>query len=994
MRLRRWLAGCFLLMMVWGGVPTLADAQTLLEPAGSTRVVDCDMTSLTCAEQVFRGTWYDAYNMPRATATPNPNSGGSPPTYADAYLPYTGPCSVGTTVFASCANGGGQLGWYDSQDHAELYIGAWVRFDVVGSSIPGFTKLFFARNQNGPNVLTNGYFGFSGRDAATRTVYFDINTSDHDNTHACGGPTCFPNIGSGAIQVGQWFWFEACVRSSSSTTARNGVARWWINGVAAGSYTNLNYGSGSTPQFDWTPTWDGFGNGQGFSGDVHEKVDRVVISVPPDGGCASVSGGSGGDTTPPSQVTGLSVSVSGTTASLTWSAATDNVAVQNYLVEKCTPHNCTNWALDQTVTSLSATIPGLTGGVSYDFRVRAQDTSSNLGSYSATVTGTTSSEVERTLATDDFNRANGALGANWTGSYTSRPDLTIVSNAVRGSSTSGDNLMAYTAISPPADQWAQVDVATATGSGLYAAGVTLRTAASPVASYYMCRMQANGWAGSMIEKLVNGSYTLLSSSASASWVAGDKLKCTARGSTLTLLRIRGGVESVILTATDSTHATGKTGVITYADTIANLTFDNFTTGDWATVAPAPTIASFTSDATGANVTWTGSPAYIRVQTYTATGIYDDVVEPIANFPAGRYSRVWPTGINSGCVFAQDASHVENTNPSDYKCAGITPAPPADTTPPTVSSLLPSGTLPQGTTSTTISVVTNETATCKYSNTDQAYSSMPSSFSTANGTSHSATKSGVSNGTAYTVYVRCSDVAGNANVSSSTISFSVASAPAADTTAPSTVAGLSAIAISTSQIQAAWTAATDNVAVAGYRLYACVGTGCSDYSLVASPTGTSATIAGLIASTVYRLVVDAIDTSGNISAAHSSAYEVTTSSNLDIVPPSTLMNLREASAATYNTASLTWDAGTDNVGISQTLLERCAGETCTDFQTIRSASGTTFSDSSVQFGTTYRYRGKHRDTSGNVSTNYSSILSVVVPSPPSGVTAGVCPCKTH
>jgi hypothetical protein len=116
--------------------------------------------------------------------------------------------------------------------------------------------------------------------------------------------------------------------------------------------------------------------------------------------------------------------------------------------------------------------------------------------------------------------------------------------------------------------------------------------------------------------------------------------------------------------------------------------------------------------------------------------------------------------------------------------------------------------------------------------------------------------------------------------------------------------------------------------------------------------------------------------------------------VDIVPPSTLMNLREASASAYNAVAMEWDEGTDNVGISQTLIERCAGATCEDFETIRTVAGTNFSDTTVRFGTLYRYRGKHRDTAGNVSTNYSAILPVQVPNPPVGVTSGVCPCKTH
>jgi hypothetical protein len=101
---------------------------------------------------------------------------------------------------------------------------------------------------------------------------------------------------------------------------------------------------------------------------------------------------------------------------------------------------------------------------------------------------------------------------------------------------------------------------------------------------------------------------------------------------------------------------------------------------------------------------------------------------------------------------------------------------ADTTPPAVTNPLPSGEQSYGTTSVAMQVTTNETATCKYGSSDVAYASLPSTFSTTGGTAHSQTLSGLTNGAAYTRYVRCIDSAGNANTSSTVVSFSVASAP--------------------------------------------------------------------------------------------------------------------------------------------------------------------------------------------------------------------------
>jgi len=103
---------------------------------------------------------------------------------------------------------------------------------------------------------------------------------------------------------------------------------------------------------------------------------------------------------------------------------------------------------------------------------------------------------------------------------------------------------------------------------------------------------------------------------------------------------------------------------------------------------------------------------------------------------------------------------------------------ADATPPTVSAGYPSGSIAYNTTSVSMSVVTNESATCKFDTlAGTAYGAMVSTFTTTGGTSHSTTVGGLTNGSNYTRYVRCSDAAANANTSDYTVTWSVANAPA-------------------------------------------------------------------------------------------------------------------------------------------------------------------------------------------------------------------------
>jgi hypothetical protein len=118
-----------------------------------------------------------------------------------------------------------------------------------------------------------------------------------------------------------------------------------------------------------------------------------------------------------------------------------------------------------------------------------------------------------------------------------------------------------------------------------------------------------------------------------------------------------------------------------------------------------------------------------------------------------------------------ADSVGNTATSSDQT--FTTANTADTTPPTVTITAPSGQLAEGTTQTTLSVTTNENATCAWATTaGQAFASM-TTFNTTGGTSHSTTLTGLTDGSSYTFYVRCKDTFGNIS-GDMAVSFSVAS----------------------------------------------------------------------------------------------------------------------------------------------------------------------------------------------------------------------------
>lgn len=98
-------------------------------------------------------------------------------------------------------------------------------------------------------------------------------------------------------------------------------------------------------------------------------------------------------------------------------------------------------------------------------------------------------------------------------------------------------------------------------------------------------------------------------------------------------------------------------------------------------------------------------------------------------------------------------------------------------PPFRSNGQPAGTLPAGTTSTTISLDTDQNATCRYTTDSNPathrYTRMPNSFSTTGGKTHEENVSGLGNGQTYTYYVRCSGNFFNININDYIIQFNIA-----------------------------------------------------------------------------------------------------------------------------------------------------------------------------------------------------------------------------
>ena len=194
----------------------------------------------------------------------------------------------------------------------------------------------------------------------------------------------------------------------------------------------------------------------------------------------------------------------------------------------------------------------------------------------------------------------------------------------------------------------------------------------------------------------------------------------------------------------------------------------------------------------------------------------------------------------------------------------------------------------------------------------------------------------------------------------------------DTQPPSAPGTLTATAISGTQVNLSWGAATDNVGVTGYQVERCQGTACSAFAQVVTPTGTTYNDTTLTAGSSYSYRVRATDAVPNL-GPYSNIATATTTAAPDTQPPSTPGTLT-ATAISGTQINLNWGAATDNVGVTAYRLERCQGLNCTDFARIGNPTGVTYSDSGLLPNTVYSYQVRAQDAAVNLGP-YSNIATV-------------------
>lgn len=262
-------------------------------PAGATVLFDSTLSSKSGLLDVY-GSWIAA---------------------TDASEPVSPSSCYKSVMYAGNNFGGSQVHYIPPQTYTDLFVGLSWRTNAGFQGRQVGNKMFFVR---GPSVNGVFLFGASSLSSGQAPMIFNVNTGGYNNSHITGGDPLapfFPNAGPGMLHVGTWTKLEAYIKGSTTSTSRDGIVRWWVNGVLAGNYTNVNYAPNGLNEWVWSETWDGTVNPVP-SVDWEHYIGHLYVAT---GGTPSSGGGGGTPPTPTlSTLTPASATIApGNTQSLT-----------------------------------------------------------------------------------------------------------------------------------------------------------------------------------------------------------------------------------------------------------------------------------------------------------------------------------------------------------------------------------------------------------------------------------------------------------------------------------------------------------------------------------------------------------------------------------------------------------------------------------------------------------------------------------------------------
>jgi chitodextrinase len=655
------------------------------------------------------------------------------------------------------------------------------------------------------------------------------------------------------------------------------------------------------------------------------------------------------DVVPPTTPANLTaVTVDKTFVELDWDDATDETGVSSYDVY-------VNNVKKYSVSESSITADSLAENTAYQFTVKALDAAGNTSPFSNTVTVTT-------LFTPDTEAPSVPI------------NLKVVKTDVTAIELDWDNATDNKAV---------------TGYEIYVNGVAAYT--SVASNLVANNLQAN--------TTYSFSVKAIDAAGNSSALSNEVTDKTREPLDVTAPSVPGNLKAVTITttsvtldwddATDNKAVTGYdiyvNGVKKYTTVATTIVADNLTpnTNYSFTVksvdaagnssAFTPAVAAKTLQvAPPADVTAPSVPANLKVTTITTTSVtldwdnatdnvgvtsYDVYVDGLKKYTTAA-SNIIANNLASNTSYtftvkALDAAGNSSVFSGAVSAKTLTPPPPPDVTAPSIPANL---SVPSITTTSIELDWDNATDNIGvtgydvYVNGVKKYSAITSNIIANN----------LASNTSYAFTVKALDAAGNSSAASNAVTAkTLAPAPPADKTAPTSPANLKVISVTSSTVQLDWDNATDNVGVTGYEVYV---NGVKKY------TSTASTIVAnnLAANTSYSFTVKAVDAAGNISGT-SNAVTGKTAQAGDLTAPTAPGSLKVI-YTTRTSVELAWDKSTDNVGVTRYDVYVNGVKT---FNT----TGTTIVATGLTAYVTYKFTVKAADQAGNISQSSNQVAAI-------------------
>lgn len=197
---------------------------------------------------------------------------------SDATAPYS-PSSVGQIRFQAGFGSGNAPAVLEkvwSGSNKTLYVSFWLKLSSnwYGNDA-GVNKIFHFWIGDSNRLVLNARGTGNGTLTAEVELQGIVAGGNYD-----GGTTALfePNLGpSGTIARGTWLHWEAIFTGNSSGTA-DGKVEWWLNGTKVGSYSGLQFtsGTGIWQEMEWSPTYGG--SGAPVPATQYQWIDHVRIS--------------------------------------------------------------------------------------------------------------------------------------------------------------------------------------------------------------------------------------------------------------------------------------------------------------------------------------------------------------------------------------------------------------------------------------------------------------------------------------------------------------------------------------------------------------------------------------------------------------------------------------------------------------------------------------------------------------------------------------------